>query len=87
MEIQLINGQFTQKDALHILTKVAQVKIKYHEQKINTSDNEEDVKSREKRIKNLQKDVQEARHYIEKADESGVGVQANIVLTVNTIKS
>ena len=42
------------------------VKIKYHEDKIKICQNEEDVKMREKKIKFLQRELSEAREYIEK---------------------
>lgn len=67
MNIQLIQGQFSGKDALDIITKMMHVKIKYHEEKIQHSSNEEDIKMRETKIKRLQKDLFEAKHYIDKA--------------------
>lgn len=63
---QLLKGSFTKEEALSILTKMADIKIKYHEDKIHNSSNEEDIKMRENRIKQLQRDLYEARQYIEK---------------------
>lgn len=65
MNIQLIQGQFSSKDAIDLITKMIHVKIQFHENAINNLDNEEDVKMREKRIKQLQKDLFETRKYIE----------------------
>ncbi|TAF75140.1 MAG: hypothetical protein EAZ53_06525 [Bacteroidetes bacterium] len=65
MNIQLINGQFSTKEAIDILTQMLHVKVKFHESKINETSNEEEVKMREKRIKELQKDLYEVRNYIE----------------------
>lgn len=63
---QLLKGSFTKDEAVSLLTRMADVKIKFHEDKIHTTSNEEDVKMRENRIKQLQKDLYEARLYIEK---------------------
>ena len=64
--LQLLKGSFTKEEALNILTKMVDVKIRYHEDKIHSSSNEEDIKMRENRIKQLQKELYEARLYIEK---------------------
>ena len=66
MVIQLIEGQFSPNEAIDILTQMIHVKIKYHEDKIKICQNEEDVKMREKKIKFLQRELSEAREYIEK---------------------
>lgn len=87
MKIQLINGYFSAKDAIDILTKLAQVKVNYHERQIKHSDNEEDIKTREKRIKDLQRDLAETRQYIENSGTAGVSLQADIMLTVNAVQS
>lgn len=61
----LLKGSFTKEDAIDILTKMVDVKIKYHEDKIQHLANEEDIKMRENRIKQLQKDLYEARIFVE----------------------
>jgi hypothetical protein len=66
MDIQLIKGEFIATDALDLITKMIHIKIKYHEDKIQNENNEEDIKMREKIIKQLQKDLYEARNKIEK---------------------
>ncbi len=66
MNIPLIEGQFEAHEAIKIITKMIDVKIKYHEQKISNESTEEDVKSREAKIKTLQKNLFEIRKYIEK---------------------
>jgi hypothetical protein len=70
MKIHLIQGQFTSKDAITIITKMIDVKIKFQEEKIKNSDNEEDVKMRETRIKTLQKELYESRKLIEAHGDS-----------------
>lgn len=67
MNIQLIQGQFKTNDAVDIITQMVHVKIKYHEDKIQHSINEEDIKMREAKIKTLQKNLYEIRKYIEQA--------------------
>lgn len=65
MELHLIDGQFSASDAIDLLTQLAEVKIKYHENKIKNSHNEEDIKMRERKIKTLQKELAESRTYIQ----------------------
>ena len=79
MNIQLIQGQFNAKDAIDTITQMIHVKVKYHENRINSSSNEEDIKMRETKIKRLQKELYEARNYIELAGK--VTVQSEILLT------
>lgn len=57
MEIQLIKGKFQKNDAIEIIHRFIHVKIQYHENKIGKSDNEEDIKMRETRIKELQNEL------------------------------
>lgn len=79
MDIQLIQGQFNAQDAIDILTQLLEVKIKFHENKINNDLSEEATKMREKRIKNLQTDLQNIRQYIkENGDSITLQSQINI---------
>ena len=64
MNIQLIQGQFNAQDAVDIITQLINVKIKFHEKKIEANDGEEATKMREKRIKDLQQDLQTVREYV-----------------------
>lgn len=64
-KFQILRGTFSKEEALGLLTKMVDVKIKHHENKIQHSDNEEDIKMRESRIKQLQKDLYEARKAID----------------------
>lgn len=83
MNIPLIQGQFSAKDATDLITQLIHVKIKYHEGKINHASNEEDIKMREQRIKQLQKDLYEARLFLE---SEPVGVEAIISLSKSNNK-
>ncbi|MCF2491632.1 hypothetical protein [Dyadobacter sp. CY347] len=62
--MQLIKGEFPASDAIELVSQLVQVKIKYHEQKISNQMNEEDIKSREKKIKKLQEDLSELKFFI-----------------------
>jgi hypothetical protein len=70
MNIKLIQGQFSAQDAIDIITQMINVKIKFHENKIENSDGEEAIKMRENRIKDLQQNLNTARDYIEKQGEN-----------------
>ena len=65
MTIQLIHGQFSAQEAIDIITKMMHIEIKFHEDKIHAHANEEDIKMREKRIKQLQKELFEVRNFID----------------------
>ena len=79
MNITLIDGHFNTKDALDILTQIIHVKIKFHEAKIAHLDNVEDIKMREKRVKQLQKDLYEVRIMMQEGKKS-YSLQADLVL-------
>lgn len=64
MKIQLIQGEFTQREAIDIITRLIQVKIKFHESKITDAGDVETVKMREQRIKDLQFELQAVRAFI-----------------------
>ena len=79
MKIQLIEGHFSAKDAIEIITQMIHVKIKFHENKIDNANNEEDVKMREKKIHLLQKNLFEVRKMIELKEE-GVSLNSEILV-------
>jgi hypothetical protein len=61
MNIQLIDGEFNPKDAMELITQITYTKIKYHENKIANGCVEEDIKYRESKIKELQKELSHLR--------------------------
>jgi hypothetical protein len=79
MKIQLIEGHFSAKDAIEIITQMIHVKIKFHENKIDNTNNEEDGKMREKKIHQLQKNLFEVRKIIESKGE-GVSLNSEILI-------
>lgn len=57
MKLKLISGEFEAKDALDLIKQMIEVKIKFHEGKIKHGSNEEDIKTREKKISGLQNEL------------------------------
>ncbi len=78
MNIPLIQGMFSASDAIDLITQMIHVKIKFQESKINSTSSEEEIKMRERRIKELQKDLYEARKEIESKSGSAMEMQAII---------
>ena len=64
MDIQLIQEEFSSNDAIEIITQLVHLKIKYHENKIHSHSSEDDIKTREAKMKRLQKDLFELRKNI-----------------------
>lgn len=70
MTIQLLEGEFSANDGLELIAKMIEVKIKFHESKISKSQQEEDIKSRENKIKALQNSLYDARIYLNSKNEN-----------------
>jgi len=70
MELQLIQGQFTLQETVALLREMVDVKIKFHERKIATAASEEDMKFREKRIKDLQAEWQRFQTQLQQNERS-----------------
>jgi peptidoglycan hydrolase CwlO-like protein len=68
MKLQLIDGTFSATEINDLLTQLYHVKIKFHEQKVNTSGTEEDIKMRERKIKTLQDELEKAKGYLKNTD-------------------
>jgi hypothetical protein len=64
MILKLIDGDFSQTETNDLLTQLFQVKIKFLEDKVKNSSNEEDIKMRELKIKFLQNTLADARAYV-----------------------
>ncbi|MGE0568515.1 MAG: hypothetical protein AB7O73_11240 [Bacteroidia bacterium] len=64
MDLNLLDGVYSQNDALDLITKLIHVKIQYHENKIQNTQLEEDIKMRENRIIELQKELYDFRKTI-----------------------
>jgi len=80
MELQLIKGYFDPQEAVEIVTRIIDVKVKYHEGKITSESTMEDIKMREQRIKLLQKELFEVRRFIDKK-EGKISLNSTITIT------
>lgn len=84
MKLALLSGTFSKDEALELLTQLIAVKIKFHEAKIKTAANVEDIKMREKRISRLQRDLYEYRLALK--EFKSVNLQADIAINENLRK-
>lgn len=66
MNIQLLKGYFSSAEAAELITQMIHVKVRFHESKISNDSSEEDVKYRETRIKELQRDLFEFKKQIDR---------------------
>lgn len=80
MKVNIIKGTFNKVEAISLLTKMIEVKIKFQEDKIHVTQNEEDIKMRETRIKQLQKELFETRNFIDNHPEP-ISINAKIELS------
>ena len=79
MNTQKKGVQFNATDDIDVFAEMIHSKVKYHEDKINSSLSEEDIKFRETKIKRLQKALFDARNFIVKQDDEAV-LQSDIHL-------
>lgn len=78
MNIELIKGSFKAAEAAELISQLFKSKIRFHEEKINTNDlNEEGIKMRERRIIELQNELNTALYKI-KQQTNGVELQATV---------
>ncbi|HVX25144.1 MAG TPA: hypothetical protein VHB70_02285 [Parafilimonas sp.] len=80
MHIQLLQGRFSKQDALDLIAQMIQTKISFHEKKIELSHNEEDIKMRESRIKQLQNSLADVRRQLNGSDEA-ISLHAQIEIS------
>ena len=80
MNITLIQGSYAPAEALELVGKIIAEKIKFQENKISKSCNEEDIKMREGRIKSLQNEFTAIKSTIR--GKSGT-VSLNAIIEIN----
>jgi|GEM_PF-7006661 len=68
MNIELISGTYNSNETLDLVTELVHVKIKYLEKKIESSMSEEEIKVRENRIKNLQREFYDFKQRVNQKD-------------------
>lgn len=78
MNITLIQGSYAPAEALELVSKMIAEKIRFQENKIHKSSNEEDIKMRETRIKALQNEFA--------AIKSIIGTRAGLISINSTIE-
>ena len=69
MTLQLVTGEFSRIETMDMVIQFFEMRIKFHENKIMNSHNEEDIKMREKKIKFLQNELAQAKKYIVNKEE------------------
>ena len=69
MTLQLVTGEFSRIETMDMIIQFFEMRIKFHENKILSSHNEEDIKMREKKIKFLQEELAQAKTYIVNKEE------------------
>lgn len=77
MNLQIIKGSFETSDTIELMIQLVNVKIKYHEDKIDATNNEEDIKQRENRIKELQKELAHIKNYLAQQGDK-ISVNCNV---------
>ena len=81
MNLSILNGHFNKQDAIALLTQMVHVKIAYHENSITKTSMMEDIKMHERRIKQLQNELQNVRNEIN-ALEGTIGLKGLIEIGV-----
>jgi hypothetical protein len=79
MIIKLIEGEFKPSETLDLISQMIDLKIKFHESKISNDSNLEDIKYRESKIKDLQKELNQFRKKI-KLKTNSVKVDSVILI-------
>ena len=80
MEISLLKGRFTSNELEELVEKMIQMKISFHENRIQLLLNEEDIKAREKRIIELQQNLHDARKMLKEKQGTSYDMDVKISL-------
>jgi hypothetical protein len=82
MILDVLNNEFSPKDAEIIITQIIHISIKYHEHKLKgNSEDEENVKLRENKIIELQKCLYESLDLINKNTQT-INLKAQIIINL-----
>lgn len=80
MNIPLVEGNFSKKDATDIITQLIHIKIKFLESKINSCASEEEIKRHKRKVNQLQKYLFEFKNFIEQqTDELIINSEIQII--------
>lgn len=80
MKIALLKGHFSPQETIDMLSQMLNIKIAFHENKISHSDQEEDIKMREKRIRELQNELTELKVFV-KNNDCAYELNAEVTIT------
>ena len=70
MKLQLVNGQFQNAESIDLVSELIKVKIKFLENKISRSDNEEEIKSKEGKIIAMQNNLNELKKHLHNGNKN-----------------
>lgn len=82
MELKLISGSFDKNDAIELISQLINVKMRFHENKINMTQSMDDIKAREKRIIQLQNEMRGCIEALKNIDGK-VSMMSQIKITTN----
>lgn len=87
MKLTVLKGSYRKEDLEDLITKMIHIKIRFHEDKINSSAGEEEIKMREKRIIELQKDLYNLKKFVKSIDEELINADAEIRVSLSPVKT
>ncbi len=79
--IQILQGQYTSKDAIEFAAQMVHLIVKYHENQIKGSSSRTEIKFREAEIKRLLKELFEFRDAVERKKDA-VKLESNLNIEV-----
>lgn len=90
MNLTILKGSYSKEELLEIITQMIHIKIRFHENKISSEDGEEQIKMREKRIIELQKNLYTLKRNLDQANSDTIHVDSEInisapILTDHTL--
>lgn len=86
MDIQLLNGSYTAQEAEYLLRQLVAVKTSFHMQRIDTAtDNEEDIKHSEQRMKELETGLRNALSGIRRHPHARISMYASVRLEAEEV--
>lgn len=69
MNIDLMNGTFSPNEAMELISRLVDAKIRFLQDRIETTASEEDIKMRETRIRRIQSEFHQAKKTLMGSDK------------------
>jgi hypothetical protein len=82
IKFSLINGRFSPKEVVPILTGMTNAKLQHHSRKIALYKTEEDIKASETRMKQLESDLRRVLSFLHEAAQRGNRVDIEGALSI-----